>query len=66
MERGIKMYYLMMRLNDKDYRLLDEAEDELTIHKAAEASILEGVSPKDLVITEDKPFKTLVIVSNGE
>ena len=56
----------MMRLNDKDYRLLDEAEDELTIHKAAEASILEGVSPKDLTISEDKPFKTLVIVSNGE
>lgn len=59
------MFYLMMRIGDKDYRLLDEAEDELIIHKAAEASIMEGVSPKDLVILEDKPFKTLVIVSNG-
>lgn len=59
------MFYLMMRLNDNDYRLLDTAEDIFAIHKAAEASIMEGISPKDLIISEGKPFKTLVIVSDG-
>lgn len=67
------MFYLMKKdlsvLNDSviEHPLvcLEASEDVLDLHKAVEKLVMAGNSPEIFMIVEDKPFKTLVVVTYG-
>lgn len=59
------MFYLMKKKDGGDYRQMRVAESVLEIHKAVEDMVRDGTPAGSLKIFEDRPFKALVVVTDG-